>query len=281
MAGRLRRRRDAIHSAFLRADAAKIFLDGEIDNHTAAMLAPDADAAGARGQLYVTPTALDALVARLDAAGFLIHMHAMGDYAVRAGLDSIARAIALNGPRDRRHQIAHLGVVDPADLPRFAQLGVTANFQPLWFQADDPAAAPTDAALGPARTRWNYPIASVAGHGARIAAGSDWPGPTMNPLDGIQYGMTRQPLDGSKPPRQPLERLSLAAMIAAYTRDAAWVAREDKIDGMLKPGMAADLVVLDKNLFKLAPRDIHAVRVLLTMLDGRTVYRDRGSSIAR
>ncbi|MGH6871520.1 MAG: amidohydrolase [Rhizomicrobium sp.] len=266
-------RRDRVRGHYFRADAAKIFLDGEIDRHTAALLAPYADRPDFRGSLLLPAGRLDAIVERLDAEGFLIHMHAMGDGAVRAGLDSIELAMKANGPRDRRDQIAHVGVADPADIPRFAQLGVTANFQPLWFPASDPSAGPTEAVLGPDRARWIMPMASIAAAGGRIVAGSDWPATSLNPLDGIQAAITRQPPDGSLPPRQPQERVSLAAILAAYTRDAAWVVREDGIDGRIVVGNAADLVVLDHDLFKVKPVNLHKTRVLLTLLDGRTVYR--------
>lgn len=267
-------RRERVRGKRLRADAAKIFLDEEIDLHTAAMLAPYADAPEQRGELMIQPDALAALVRRLDAEGFLIHMHAMGDRAVRAGLDAIEQAQLANGARDRRHQIAHLGVVDPLDIARFGKLGVGANFTPIWFQADDPANAGIAAALGEDRARWNYPIASIAAHRGRIAAGSDWPSTSMSVLLGAQVALTRQPLDGSKPPRQPQERLDLPAIIAAYTRDASWLAREDTIDGSIAVGKAADLVVLDRNLFDVDAARLRDVRVLFTMLEGRIVYRN-------
>lgn len=267
-------RRNSVGGRRLRADAAKIFLDGEIDMHSAAMLAPYADTPGQSGEYYIQPAALNALVVRLDAQGFSVHMHAMGDGAVREGLDAIAQAIRINGTRDRRHQIAHIGVADPSDIARFGELGIAANFTPVWFPADDPAAASTEAVLGPERSRWIFPIASIAAHGGRIVASSDWPSPSMNPLDGIQAAVTRRPLDSSRPPRQPQERIDLAAILAAYTRDAAWGAREDAIDGTLEPGKAADLVVLDRNLFTVDVAKIHEARVLLTLLDGEPVYRD-------
>jgi predicted amidohydrolase YtcJ len=259
-----------------RADAAKIFLDGEIDMHTAALLAPYADAPQARGYLLITTARLDAIVRRLDQTGFLIHMHAMGDGAVRAGLDAIEGAMRANGPRERRDQIAHVGVADPADIPRFGKLGVAANFSPMWFQADDPAAAGTDRALGPMRARWIMPIASVAAGGAKITAGSDWPSTSMNPLDGIEVAVTRQPLGGGKPARQPEQRVSLAAILAAYTRTAAWAVREDGIDGTVAAGKHADLIVLDRNLFRVDVSSLHKTRVLLTLLDGAPVWRDPG-----
>ena len=198
----------------------------------------------------------------------------MGDRAVRAGLDSIEHAIAADGPIDRRHQIAHVEIAQPEDLRRFATLGVTANLQPGWFQADDPDMAPTEAALGASRARLMYPAASIAARGGRIVMSSDWPATSLNPLDNIQIAVTRQPLDGSKPAKRPEERVDLAAAIAAYTQNAAWVAREDDIDGSIETGKAADLVVLDRNLFQTKPGLIHQARVLLTLLDGKPVYRD-------
>ncbi|MBV9991249.1 MAG: amidohydrolase [Alphaproteobacteria bacterium] len=267
-------RRDRVAGRRFRADAAKIFLDGEIDMHTAALLEPYEDTPGARGDLYMQPDALDAVVRRLDAEGFLIHMHVMGDRSVRAGLDALELAAQANGPRDRRDQLAHIGVADPADIARFGRLGIAANFTPMWFSAGDPAFMPAQAVLGPKRARWMYPMASVAAAGGRIIASSDWPSPSMNPLDAIQVAVTRQPLDSSKPARQPQERVGLAAVLAAYTRDAAWAAREDPIDGTLEAGKAADLVVLDRNLFKTKPAALHEAHVLLTLLDGEPVYRD-------
>jgi predicted amidohydrolase YtcJ len=268
-------RSDRVRGRRFRADAAKIFLDGEIGMHTAALLQPYADTPGSRGDLFVQPGALDALVERLDAAGFMIHMHVMGDRAVRAGLDAIEQAVVANGAKDRRHQLAHVGMADPADLPRFGRLGVTANLSPGWFQAGDPAMAPTEAVLDPQRRGWMYPANSIASGGGRIVLSSDWPATSMNPLDNIQIAVTRQPLDGSKPAKQQQERIELATALAAYTRAAAWVAREDAVDGTLEAGKAADLIVLDRNLFRTRIGFLHKAQVLLTLLDGEPVYKDR------
>jgi len=270
------RRRDAVQGKRFRADAAKIFLDEEISEHTAAMLAPYADAPDSRGLVYdqYQITAIDDVVKRLDAKGFLIHFHAMGDAAVRTALDALEKAAQKNGPKDRRDQIAHDGVVDPTDIPRFGKLGIAANFSSIWFQAGDPPYAATLAALGPERSKWMYPIASIAKAGGRLTAGSDWPQESMSPLDFIKYAITRQPLDGSKPALQPEQRITLAQAITAYTKDAAWAVREDSINGTIETGKAADLVVLDKNLFKVNVLSIHKVHVLLTLLDGEPVYRD-------
>lgn len=265
-------RRARLSGPRFRPIAAKIFLDGEIAYHTALMLRPYADAAHGRGP-RIPQKALNEIAARLDARGFDIHMHAMGDGAVRAGLDAIANAERANGPRDRRPQIAHVGVAARVDIRRFAKLHVAANLSPGWFPQGS-VAADTDRALGPARARYAMPAASIAARHGMIVLSSDWPATSMNPLDGIQFAVTRQPLDGHLPAHQPRERISLAAAIAAYTRNAAYVAREDDIDGTIEAGKAADLVVLDRNLFKVGIMDVHNVQVVLTLLDGEPVYRD-------
>jgi len=268
-------RRDRVHGTRLRADAAKIFLDGEISQHTAALLQPYADTPGTRGDLLVQPNALNALVKRLDTEGFLVHMHAMGDRAVRSGLDAIEQAMAANGAKDRRHQIAHVELADPADLPRFAALGVSANLSPGWFDPNDPEIAPAEAALGPERARLMYPAARIAAQHGRMVMSSDWPATAMNPLENIQIAVTRQPLDGSKPPKRPEERVDLKTALTAYIRNAAWVAREDAVDGTIEPGKTADLIVLDRNLFRVPAGSIHKTHVLLTLLGGEPVYRDK------
>lgn len=270
-------RRDNTQGPQFQADAAKIFLDGEIDQHTAALLAPYADRPGGKGALFVQSDALNAMVGRLDREGFLIHIHVMGDAAVRAGLDAYARAIVENGPRDRRHQLAHVALADPADLARFGQLGVAANLSPGWFRADDPATSTSEAALGPDRANRLYPAASIAAQGGRIVMSSDWPATSMNPLDGIEVAVTRRAPGGTGPSLRPQERVSLATALAAYTKNAAWAAREDDVDGTIETGKSADLVVLDKNLFRIDAADIHTARVVLTLLNGRPTFRDKGS----
>jgi hypothetical protein len=258
-------RRDSTRGQRFRADAAKIFLDGEISQHTAALLAPYADKPDTSGELFVQRDALNALTKRLDAAGFLIHMHVMGDRTVQVGLDALDQATKQNGTADPRHQLAHVALASPNDAARFGVLGVAANFSPGWFRDDDPDMAATKAAIGPERARWLYPIMSIADHGGRVVMSSDWPATSMNPLDGIEAAVTRQ----------QDQRVSLELALRAYTVNAAWVVREDTKNGSLEAGKEADLAVLDRNLFRIPKNTIHKARVLLTLLDGEPIYRHK------
>jgi predicted amidohydrolase YtcJ len=222
-----------------------------------------------------TPAALDAIVARLAAADFDVHVHAIGDRAVRLSLDAFEAALPETSARGRRHQIAHLELVDPADVARFRRLGVIANFQALWAYADDYVVDLTWPALGPARNRWIYPIGSVVRAGGLLALGSDWSVSSLRPLDAIQVAVTRQALDEPRrPPMVPEEAIDLPTALAGYTIGSACANGLEKETGSIEAGKAADLVVLERNLFDVGPHEIAKQKVLLTLLDGRPVYRD-------
>ncbi|MEO7324379.1 MAG: amidohydrolase [Dokdonella sp.] len=269
----MRDARDAIHSKHLRADAAKIFVDGEIELRSAALLQPYIDAPEQRGTTLLDTALLDELVARLDREGFDVHMHVMGDRAVHDGLDAIEGAIAANGPRDRRDELAHDQVIDPADLTRFAALGVTANIQPAWAW-NDSVNQDAERRLGLKRAHLLDPIRSLLDAKARVVASSDWPAPVMNPLEGIQIAITRRPLDGSSASWHPEQRASLMQMLRAYCVNAAWALRLEHESGSISVGKSADLIVLDRDLRNVDPMALHRVRVLLTLLEGTAVYRD-------
>ena len=278
--GRLVTLRDAYRGARLKSTAAKIFADGVMEPHTAALLEPYLDRPGDRGTPLLEPAAFDALATALDAAGFQIHVHAIGDRAIRMSLDAFEAAGRTNGFRDLRHHIAHLELIDPADIPRFKRLGVAANFQPLWAYADPYITDLTLPILGPGRSRWLYPIGSVAATGAVIAGGSDWSVSSMNPLEAIQVALTRRGPDD--PPGDawiPEEKADLETMLRAYTINGAWLSHDEKSRGSLEPGKAADLIVLGRNLFKIPSSEIGRVKVLLTLLDGREVFRDPSFTI--
>ncbi len=272
---RLVKLRDGYRGARLRSTSAKIFADGVMEPHTAALLEPYLDRPGDRGTPLLEPEAFNALATALDAAGFQIHVHAIGDRAVRMSLDAFEAAGRANGFRDLRHHIAHLELIDPADIPRFKALGVTANFQPLWAYADPYITELTLPILGPGRARWLYPIGSVAKTGAVIVGGSDWSVSSMNPLEAIQVALTRRGPDD--PPGEawiPEERVDLETMLRAYTTNGAWLSHDEKTRGSLEPGKAADIIVLGRNLFQIPSSEIGRVKVLLTLLDGREVFHD-------
>ena len=254
--------------------AVKLFQDGVIEARTAALLAPYLDRHGDAGQPRRDQAELDRMTAALDRAGFQIHIHAIGDRAIRMSLDALARARTANGERDARPSIAHLQLIDPADIPRFRSLGVVANFEPRWSNGDEYLTKLAEPALGPARSRWQYPIASVVRTGAVASAGSDWSVSSLNPLEGIETGIThREPGDTISPAWNPPERVDLPTMISLYTINAAWAHHLDRMTGSIEVGKLADLVVLDRNLFEIPVDRIHEVRVDRTLLEGKTVYR--------
>jgi predicted amidohydrolase YtcJ len=209
-------------------------------------------------------------------------VHAIGDRAIRAALDSLEAARGANGPRDARHHIAHLELIDPADIPRFRRLGVVANFQPFWANGDAYLMELTEPRLGPERSRWLYPIASILEDGAAIAFGSDWDVSSLNPLDGIEVAVThREPSKGPGPAWRPEERLSLPDAITGYTIRGAYLDFTDLETGSIEVGKAADVIVLDRNLFEIPASQIHEARVLWTLLEGKEVYRAPGFEGAR
>lgn len=263
------------------AGTVKIFVDGVIEAGTAAVLEPylrlpkGDPKAPARGLPNFTDAALRALVTRLDRDGFQTHMHAIGDAAIRQGLDAIAAAARANGPRDRRAHIAHIQLFSPSDIPRFRELGVVANMQPLWAARDAFIRDLTEPRLGPERWRWLYPFGALQRSGAVLAAGSDWSVSSVNPLDAIQVAVTRRGLTAAatEPAWLPDQRLDLPTALAAYTNGGAYVSFEEHDSGSLEAGKLADLIVLDRNLFAIPAEQIHQARVLWTLLEGRDVYK--------
>jgi predicted amidohydrolase YtcJ len=196
-------------------------------------------------------------------------------------LDALEAARKANGPRDARPLIAHLEVIEPEDIPRFRRLGVVADFQPLWAFADPYIKDLTLPKLGPERSRWIYPIGSVMASGGVVAGGSDWSVSSMNPLEAIEVAVRRQDPDApAGEPFLPEERIALPEAIAAYTIAGAYAAFEEKETGSIETGKAADLIVLDRNLFEVPAEQIGDAKVLLTLLEGKTVFRDPAFALA-
>lgn len=267
--------RSRVSRGLVQPAAAKIFMDGVIEAQTGALLAPYLDRPGYRGELNVAPEKFNTLVQRLDSAGFKVHVHAIGDRAIRTALDGFEGQRARDGGAGRRHIVAHIQLLDPAEIPRFASLGVVASFQPLWAYADTYITDLTEPRLGPERSRNLYPIARVSRSGAIMAAGSDWSVTSMNPLEAIQVAVTRRALDDSSGSAWlPDERVDLATMLRAYTLAGAMASDHDSLTGSITVGKAADLTVVSEDLFAAPVHRIAKARVLLTLLGGRVVYRD-------
>jgi predicted amidohydrolase YtcJ len=259
--------------ALVRADAAKIFLDGVLEGETAALLEPYLDGDGATGTLNLPADALRDLVVELDARNVQVMMHGIGDRAVRDGLEAIEAARKANGARDNRHHISHLQLVHPDDYPRFGQLGVTANFQALWAFPDKYITDVNLPQVGQERVDRMYPIASIQRAGGRLVFGSDWFVSSMNPLLAIETAVTRQdPNGGADAVLNASERIPLDIALAGYTREGAWIMHQEDRTGSLEPGKAADIVVLARNLYEIDPREIGEVPVDLTVFAGKVVY---------
>src|SRR5262245_47730367 len=262
---------------FLRAGVVKVFADGvmEYPAQTAAMLSPylgvDGKPTQATGELYFDPQRFARLVQKLDAAGLALHIHAIGDRAVRASLDAFASAHAANGQRNNRHQIAHLQLVDPADFPRFKELGVIADMQLDWAKREPATEGPLEPYLGADRYRYLYPAGSLHAAGAMIIGGSDWDVSSYNPFHAFQTAVTRAGGKG-QPPLNIEERIPLTIAIDAYTINAAFAMKQDATTGSLEAGKRADLVVLDRDILSIDPAAIRDTEVLATYLDGRLIY---------
>jgi predicted amidohydrolase YtcJ len=263
-----------------RATHVKLFQDGIVENFTAAMLEPyhgiEDGSGDRRGASVVPPERLNADVARLDALGFHVHIHAIGDRAVREGLDAVEAAIRTNPPRDRRHQLAHIQVIHPDDIARFASLGVIPNGQPYWACREGQMDRLTIPFLGPVRTAWQYPFRSLVDAGASLAFGSDWMVSTPNPLLEIEVAVTRvsDAHRNERPAFLPEQRLDLATALTAFTAGSAQANGLDAETGTIEVGKAADLALIDRDLFDPAAGPIGDARVLLTLVGGDAVFED-------
>lgn len=271
-----RRRRAA--EAGVRATSVKIMADGVCETHTAAMLDPYLDAQGHptdnRGLSFVAAEDLGAYVAALDAEDFQVHVHALGDRAVRDSLDAVEHARTVNGPRGNRHHFAHLQVIDPADVARFAALDVTANAQPLWACLDEAVEELTLPFVSETARRQQYVFGSLLRAGARLACGSDWPVSSADPLLGMHVAVNRRSPDQA-PDAEPLlphEALTVEQALAGYTTGAAYLNGLEDVTGRLRVGLAADLVAVDADVLAGDPALLGQARVTRTWADGRLVF---------
>jgi predicted amidohydrolase YtcJ len=264
----------------LRINSVKLMQDGVLETFTGAMIDPylgrDGSPSANRGISFIDPERLPGWVTRLDAAGLQPHFHAIGDRAVRECLDAVAAARAANGHTDTRPHIAHIQVIHPDDVPRFAALDVVANAQPYWACHEAQMDTLTIPFLGPERSTWQYPYRSLLSAGARLAMGSDWSVSTPNPLLEIEVAVTRVADEsrGVRRPFLPEQRLTLAEAIAAFTIGSAYVNHLDAETGSIEIGKLADLAVVDRDLFAPDAGPIGDGRVLATFVGGDAVFED-------
>ncbi|ANJ27405.1 amidohydrolase [Agromyces aureus] len=257
----------------------KIMVDGVAENQTAAMLAPYRDGHGHdtanSGISFLDPAVLRQAVQTLDAAGMQVHMHALGDRAVREALDAVEAARDANGPSDGRHHLAHLQIVAEADTARFAELDAIANLQMLWATHETQIDVLTLPFLQDGAVDRQYPFGDLVRDGARLAAGSDWPVSTADPLAAIHIAVTRIAPDlgdGAVPLGGEHQRLDLATALAAYTSGSAYVNHREHDTGHVREGYLANLVVIDPDPFTLASEDLHRAAVASTWIEGEQVY---------
>lgn len=272
--------RKRFNSELVQVRVLKIVADGTQEGWTAYMLEPYADRPGFRGTPPFSQAQMNQMLHEADAAGIDVHVHACGDATVRMALDAIEQSIKTGAPRDRRHAIAHNVSISDADIPRFGQLGVVAEFSINWHSMDPDTVDILLARCGPQRQSTIYRPRSILKSGGRISAGTDWPAAgyfsTYKPLEAIQVGVTRQLLDrsGDGVCLEPAdERLQLAEALAANTSGAAYQLRLDHEIGSIEPGKKADLIVLDRNLFEIPTSEIARTAVRMTMMNGRFTHR--------
>lgn len=261
------------------ATSIKIMQDGVAENFTASMLEPYCDGHGHptenAGISFVDPDVLNEAAARLDALGFTLHFHAIGDRAVRECLDAVESALQRNGPRGNPHHISHIQVVHPDDVPRFRRLGVTANMQMLWATLEPQMVDLTLPFLGETRASWQYPFGDLLRAGAALAAGSDWSVSTPDPMAAIHTAVNRRSApsewEGDYPPFLPEQAIDLGSALQAYTAGSARVNSLPET-GTIRVGMLADLALLERDPFDGEPGRIGDTRVLGTWVEGVRVF---------
>ena len=279
---RILKQRDVLSTKRFTLGAVKLFVDGVLEGETAALLSPYIDSEGNDGHLTYEQTSLNKIVSELVKDGIQVYTHAVGDGGVRSILDAFEAVRNDLGDSDLRHQVSHLQLIHADDHHRFAQLGVVANFQPLWAWPDEWIMGLNLPVLGMKRVKRMYPIASIADSGAVVVAGSDWNVSSVNPLEAIEVALLRQDWIGNDqlaseslnhlPILNKAERVDLETMLLAYTSNGAWGMHQDETTGRLMVGMAADIVVLSEDLFTTPVQRISSVKVERTYIDGELVY---------
>jgi predicted amidohydrolase YtcJ len=264
----------------LKAGAIKLMADGVVETNTAAMLEPYANTP-VTGLSAFTPEALTRIVTMLDARGWQVWIHAVGDRAVRMSLDAFEAAAKTNPApaRGRRHRIEHIESSDPADIPRFGRLGVIASMQPFRADAEPGSDTLWSFNLGSERAERGWMWGSIVASGGRLAFGSDWPEAGLDPRPGLQVAVNRHgPAGEAGDGSIPSEQLQLTAAIDAYTSGPAYASFDEQRKGTLARGMLADIVVLTADVFDAPPERLLDAHVAVTIFDGKIVYERANST---
>jgi predicted amidohydrolase YtcJ len=262
----------------------KIMVDGIAENFTASMVDSYRDChghdTGNKGLSFIAADDLATYVTALDAAGFQVHFHALGDRAVRDALNAVEAALKANGPSGLRHHLAHLQVVSGEDTARFAELGAVANLQPLWACHEDQLDELTLPFMPVSAEDRQYPFGELHARGALLAAGSDWPVSSADPIAGVHIAVNRiAPEEDREPLGGEIQRLDLATALAAYTSGTAYVNHRDSETGSIAPGYYADLTVVFPNPFEVPAGEIYRSRVVSTWIDGQRVYTSTNQTV--
>ncbi len=256
----------------VKTNTVKLFIDGTLESKTAAVSEPYLNSAE-RGSLLYDSLQLKYIIQKLDSAGFQLHFHAIGDRAIRASLDGIEYAIQVNSNNLRRHQITHVNLPLPVDIPRFKKLGVIANMQFWWMDNSNYYTELLPSIIGEKRVHQLHPFKSFVNEGSLLSAGSDFPVTPISPLEAIQKAITRKDIDSKDELIfEKKESLDLQETLAAFTIGGAYAQFMEKEAGSLEIGKWADFIVLDKNLFVVEPMDIHKTKLLKTFYRGNLVY---------
>lgn len=265
-----------------RVTTIKIMQDGVVENCTAALTSPYESAGcgcggSAEGLSFIEPAELNRIVTELDARGWQVHFHAIGDRGVRECLDAVEAARGANAQAGLPHHIAHLQVVHPDDVERFERWRVTANIQPLWASYDPQMTALNVPLIGEQRATWQYPFAGILRTGGALAGGSDWPVTTADPWLGVHVAVNRQhPAEHPDHSARVLgedQRLTLGQALAAYTSGGAAINGWQDEQGRVAPGFLADLVVVDRDPFAGPTTSIARTRTVETFSRGTSVFR--------
>ena len=264
--------RHQYHGGRVRLHTAKIFIDGVLESHTGALLNNYEDA-DHNGAAHWDPAQLREAVFAADAAGFDLHFHTIGDRAVRMALDALEALNRERGRRDRRAQLAHVQLIDPQDVPRFAQTGAIASIQAVWASVAPDLRAQYMQLLGEKRMSCQYVFGDLQRQGAMLSGGSDWPVSTQNPLVAMETALRRaRPGDLDDTPFLPEQSVDLATMMQAYTHNSAYSLRLDDRAGQLTTGRPASIAILNGDIRDLAPHRIAQVATVMTLFEGQTVY---------